>query len=142
MMGRGGRDVESDARLGVVLELVVPAVDGSDRRDSPAWLSRLHRGGTYSYDANGNLACLAAWLPYSQAKARLSVTATRAIHQLLAASPASPECSVVTRLDQAGLVGEDDGLGPVAEAEFGKQVGEVRLYRRFTEEQRAGDLLV
>jgi hypothetical protein len=50
--------------------------------------------------------------------------------------------SVVTRLDQAGLVGEDDGLGPVAEAELGKKVGEVRLHRRFTEEQRAGDLLV
>jgi hypothetical protein len=51
-------------------------------------------------------------------------------------------CSVVTGLDQAGLVGEDYGLGPVAEAEFGEQVGEVRLHRRFTEEQGAGDLLI
>jgi hypothetical protein len=46
----------------------------------------------------------------------------RAVNQLLAASPASPEsaASVVTRLDQAGLIREDDGLGPVAEAEFGE----------------------
>jgi hypothetical protein len=50
--------------------------------------------------------------------------------------------SVITRLDQAGLVSEDDGLGPVAEAELGEQVGEVRLHCRFTEEQGAGDLLV
>jgi hypothetical protein len=50
--------------------------------------------------------------------------------------------SVVTGLDQAGLVRQDDGLGPVAEAEFGEQVGEVCLHRRLTEEQRAGDLLV
>jgi hypothetical protein len=63
---------------------------------------------------------------------------------LLGTLPASRRsaASVITRLDQAGLVGEDDGLGPVAKAELGKQVGEVGLHRRFTEEQRAGDLLV
>jgi hypothetical protein len=55
---------------------------------------------------------------------------------------AVPWSLVVTRLDQAGFVGQDDGLGPVVEAEFGEQVGEVGFYRRFTEEQRAGDLLV
>jgi hypothetical protein len=58
--------------------------------------------------------------------------------------PASPDsaASVVTRLDQAELIREDDGLGPVVEAEFGEQVGEMRLHRRFTEEPGAGDLLV
>jgi hypothetical protein len=73
-----------------------------------------------------------------------SVTAARAFGYFLETSPASHKsaASVVTRLDQAGLVSEDDGLGPVAEAELGEQVSEVRLHRRFTEEQRAGDLLV
>jgi hypothetical protein len=43
-------------------------------------------------------------------------------HSVLAASPALPEsaASVVTGLDQAGLISEDYGLGPVAEAEFGE----------------------
>src|SRR5688500_16087583 len=48
---------------------------------------------------------------------------------LLGTLPASRKsaASVITGLDQAGFVGEDDGLGPVAEAELGEQVGEVRL---------------
>ena len=42
--------------------------------------------------------------------------------------------------DQAGLVGEDDGLDAVAQAQFREDAGDVGLHRRLAEEQRGGDL--
>jgi hypothetical protein len=42
--------------------------------------------------------------------------------------------------DQAGLVGEDHSLHPVAQAELGQDPGHVGLHRRLTERERAGDL--
>jgi hypothetical protein len=61
-------------------------------------------------------------LPNYRVRLSTKIVECCAVNQLLAASPASPEsaASVVTRLDQAGLIREDDGLGPVAEAEFGE----------------------
>lgn len=39
--------------------------------------------------------------------------------------------------DEAGLVGEDDRLGPVSEGELGEDAGDVGLHGGFAEGQRA-----
>src|SRR5260370_22938784 len=44
------------------------------------------------------------------------------------------------RPDQAGLVGQDDHLNPVAQAELGQDPADVRLDRRLGHVQRGGDL--
>jgi hypothetical protein len=41
---------------------------------------------------------------------------------------------------ESGFVGEDDGLGAVAQVEFHQHAGEVRLDGGLADEQRAGDL--
>ena len=43
-------------------------------------------------------------------------------------------------LDEAGFVGEDDGLDAVAESELGEQVGDVGLDRGFRDVEVGGDL--
>ena len=40
-----------------------------------------------------------------------------------------------SRPDDAGLIGQDHGLDPVAEPELGQQVPDVRLHRGFADEQ-------
>lgn len=45
-------------------------------------------------------------------------------------------------LYQPGLVGEDNGLDTVAEAELGQNPFQVRLDRRFLDEQAGGDFAV
>src|SRR3954452_418225 len=49
---------------------------------------------------------------------------------------------VTAGLDQAGLVGDDDGLGPVAHGELGEEVGDVGLDGRVADDELAGDLAV
>ena len=44
------------------------------------------------------------------------------------------------RLDQAGLVGEDHRLDPVAQAELGQDPADMRLHGGLGDEQPAGDL--
>ena len=44
--------------------------------------------------------------------------------------------------DHPGLVGENDGLHPVAQAELGQQVADVGLDGRIAAEQGGGDLRV
>ena len=46
------------------------------------------------------------------------------------------------RRDQAGLVREDDGLDPVAQAQLGEHVADVGLHRRLAHDQLCGDLRV
>ena len=41
--------------------------------------------------------------------------------------------------DEAAFAGEDDGLGAVAEAEFGEDVGHVALHRGGADEQHLGE---
>ena len=45
-------------------------------------------------------------------------------------------------LGQSILVGEDDGLDPVAQVQLGQGVGDVRLDRGLAEEEFLGDLAV
>jgi len=47
---------------------------------------------------------------------------------------------VLTGADEAGLVGEDDDLYPVAEAEFGEDPSDVCLHGAFHHGQPIGDL--
>jgi hypothetical protein len=44
------------------------------------------------------------------------------------------------RLDDAGLVGQDDGLDPVAQAELGEQVADVGFHGGVADEEVGGDL--
>jgi ribonucleoside-diphosphate reductase beta chain len=44
--------------------------------------------------------------------------------------------------DQAGLIGQHDGLDPVAQVEFGEDAGHMSLHRCLAEGQRRGDLTV
>jgi hypothetical protein len=43
--------------------------------------------------------------------------------------------------DHPGLLGEEDGLHPVAQAELGQQVADVGLDGRIADEQGGGDLI-
>ena len=48
--------------------------------------------------------------------------------------------AVGARADQAGLVGQDDRLDPVAQLQRGQDPGHVGLYRRLAQRQRRGEL--
>ena len=49
-------------------------------------------------------------------------------------------CLVAARLDEAGLVGEDDGLGAVVEVELGEDACDVGFDGGFADDEFAGDL--
>lgn len=54
------------------------------------------------------------------------------------ADPGSASIGIVARADQPGLVGQYDGLYPVAELEFGEEPGHVGFDRRLAEGQLRG----
>ncbi len=52
----------------------------------------------------------------------------------------APDIGAGAGLHQAGLVGEHDDLGTVAEAELGQDRRDVGLHRRLGDEELGGDL--
>ena len=135
--------------------LVLARVRGTARR-----VSGQRRG------SSAKRAAASSARPAATAAARIAVAAVRGSANLAVARPAAPcrtrsgapgwpvtpqaraharagpGLSWLTRLHDAGLVGQDHGLHPVAQPELGEQVPDVRLHGRLADDQVGGYLRV